>query len=134
MILKSFVNFKCFLVFGLFLSGASPSLAAQKHIFENAVEPEASPRINLGRMNYKAYCAACHGETGGGTDKGPTFISRVYHPGHHGDGAFYAAAKQGTRAHHWQFGDMPPVHGITDGQIKSIIEYVRAIQQANKVF
>ena len=29
---------------------------------------------------------------GRGTDKGPTFISRIYHPGHHGDGAFYMFA------------------------------------------
>jgi len=108
--------------------------AAQKGIYENPIEPKTTPAINLGKTNYEAYCASCHGKTARGTDKGPTFISRIYHPGHHGDGAFYIAPKKGARAHHWKFGDMKPVAGVNDTQLQTIIEYVRAVQQANGLF
>lgn len=110
------------------------TLAGSKAVYENPIEPKGDPKINLGRMNYQAYCASCHGKTGRGTDKGPTFISRVYHPGHHADGSFYIAAKRGARAHHWKFGDMKPVPGVTDAQISSIIKYIRAVQKANGLF
>jgi len=97
-------------------------------------QPEMTPRLQLGLMNYSVYCASCHGKTGGGSDKGPTFIHRVYHPGHHGDGSFFTAAKRGARGHHWKFGDMKPVEGVTDAQLKLIVEYVRAVQRANGLF
>lgn len=108
--------------------------AAQRAVYDNPVEPKMTPELNLGKMSFDAYCALCHGKTAGGTDKGPTFISRIYHPAHHGDRAFMIAPKQGAKAHHWQFGDMPPVDGVTDKQLESIIEYVRAVQRANGLF
>jgi mono/diheme cytochrome c family protein len=108
--------------------------AAQKAIYEHPVEPKMTPELNLGKMNYEAYCASCHGKTARGTDKGPTFISRIYHPGHHSDGAFFVAAHNGARAHHWQFGNMEPVPEVNDSQLESIVIYVRAVQQANGVF
>ena len=55
-------------------------------------------------------------------------------PGHHGDGSFFIAPKQGARAHHWKFGDMKKVEGVTDAQLKNIVAYVRAVQQANGLF
>ncbi len=119
------------LVFSILALGA---YASQHWMYANPIEPKMSPDLNLGKMNYEAYCASCHGTTARGTDKGPTFISRIYHPGHHGDGAFYIAPKKGARAHHWQFGDMPPVAGVNETQLKTIIEYVRAVQQANGLF
>jgi mono/diheme cytochrome c family protein len=98
------------------------------------VQPKMTPALSLGKLNYEAKCAKCHGKNAAGTDKGPTFLHRVYHPGHHGDGAFYKAAKRGSRAHHWPFGDMAPVKGVTDAQIKTIIQYVRGLQKANGLF
>jgi cytochrome c553 len=111
-----------------------PALSQQKGIFLNPVEPRMTPRLNLGKLSYDAFCASCHGKTGGGSDKGPTFISRIYHPGHHSDGAFVIATKRGARAHHWPFGDMKPVKGINEAQISTIVEYVRAVQKANGLF
>jgi len=96
--------------------------------------PEMTPSLNLGKLSYDAKCAQCHGVNTVGTDKGPTFLHRVYHPNHHADGAFYLAPKRGVRAHHWRFGNMPPVKDISDNQIKSITAYVRAVQQANGIF
>jgi mono/diheme cytochrome c family protein len=96
--------------------------------------PQMSPKLNLGKMLYDGMCASCHGKNVAGTDKGPTFLHRVYHPGHHGDGAFFLAPKRGTKAHHWPFGDMPPVDGITDNQIEKIIFYIRTLQKENGIF
>ncbi len=96
--------------------------------------PDMTPALNLGKMNYDALCASCHGKNTVGTDKGPTFIHKFYHPGHHGDQAFYVAAIKGVNAHHWPYGDMAPVDGITEAQVEKIIQYVRAIQQANGLF
>lgn len=101
----------------------------------NAVtKPEMTPPLNIGKMVYDRYCAECHGANAAGTDKGPTFLHPVYHPGHHGDAAFLRASRQGAKAHHWPFGDMKPVEGITDAQVERVIEYVRALQKANGLF
>ena len=113
---------------------AVPAQSGQNANYANPVEPKTTPQLNLGKLNFDAYCASCHGKTAAGSGKGPTFISRIYHPGHHGDQAFYIAAKRGARAHHWKFGDMKPVDGITDDQITAIINYVRAVQKANGLF
>jgi mono/diheme cytochrome c family protein len=115
-------------------TGSGAGLAQSGAIYPAPKEPEMTPRLQLGMMNYGAYCAECHGKTGGGSDKGPTFIHRVYNPGHHGDGSFFVAAKRGARAHHWKFGDMKPVKDVTDAQLELIVEYVRAFQKANGLF
>jgi mono/diheme cytochrome c family protein len=112
-----------------------PLTAVGQQLDSNSVVlPEMTPSLNIGQMNYEAYCAECHGKNTAGTNKGPTFLHRVYHPGHHGDAAFMIAPRQGARAHHWEFGDMKPVEGVTDAQLESILEYVRALQKANGLF
>ena len=108
--------------------------AAQKAIYENPAEPRMTPELNLGKLNYETYCSSCHGKTARGTDKGPTFISPIYHPGHHSDGAFFVAARNGARAHHWHFGNMAPVPEVNDSQLEYIVKYVRAVQQANGLY
>ena len=79
---------------------------------------------------YAQACATCHGADLRGTENGPPFLDRIYEPGHHPDVAFMAAAMMGARAHHWDFGNMPPIEGITEEQIQAIIDYVRAEQRA----
>lgn len=101
---------------------------------EEIKEPELSNSLKSGKFLYTLKCSACHGDKTQGTDRGPTFQSRIYHPNHHGDEAFFRAARDGARAHHWKFGDMPPVENITDEQIASIVAYIRAVQQANDVY
>ena len=114
---------------------AAGTAAAQKGaLFPKAVEPQLTADLGVGKTNYEARCAQCHGKTARGSDRGPTFISRIYHPGHHGDAAFLIAPRQGVRAHHWRFGDMPPVPGVSDAELQSILRYVRAVQRANGVF
>lgn len=82
-----------------------------------------------GEALYNTYCARCHGLRAAGTDHGPTFISRIYEPNHHGDSAFQLAARNGVRAHHWSFGDMPKVEGVTPQEVDEIIRYVRWLQR-----
>lgn len=87
------------------------------------------PDSTKGRVLYERNCAACHGATLKGSDKGPPLLHRVYVPSHHSDLAFQLAVKNGTRAHHWQFGDMKPVPGLTPDDVAHITAYVRAEQR-----
>lgn len=95
-----------------------------------ALEGEAAQ----GELAFTAKCAACHGRYAGGIEgAGPPLVHRIYEPGHHGNMAFYLAARGGVRSHHWRFGDMPPVEGVNDTQIGRIVAYVRALQRANGI-
>ena len=91
--------------------------------------PGLMPNPATGKALYEKNCAACHGVDLKGSDKGPPFFHRVYEPSHHGDVAFQLAAKNGVRAHHWQFGDMKPVPGITPDEVAHITAYIRAEQR-----
>lgn len=79
---------------------------------------------------YDRFCAACHGAGGLGSDKGPPLIHKIYESNHHGDISFFYAARNGVAAHHWQFGNMPPIAGITPQEVAHIVAYVRREQRA----
>ena len=78
---------------------------------------------------YQQSCASCHGTDLRGTDQGPPHLSQVYAPGHHPDASFRAAITQGSPAHHWTFGEMPPVEGLSNDEIDLMIAYVREQQE-----
>lgn len=82
-----------------------------------------------GETLYQSNCASCHGSDLRGTDQGPPHLSVVYAPDHHPDASFRAAIVNGTRAHHWEFGDMPAIEGLSDGEIDDIVSYVREQQE-----
>lgn len=108
--------------------GAGPTMV-------NVVVPETlSANARIGRTAFEAKCAACHGVNAAGQDGvAPPLVHKIYEPSHHGDAAFLLAAKNGVRAHHWRFGNMPPVEGVTDGDVKMIVAYVRELQRANGI-
>lgn len=83
-----------------------------------------SELVEQGSGFYAENCAQCHGEDLRGTDQGPSFLSPIYEPGHHGDGAFLLAVQNGVRAHHWEFGDMPPAEGLAPDDAEAIVAYV----------
>ena len=85
--------------------------------------------LEVGMQLYDANCAECHGQDLRGTDRGPSHLSVVYEPSHHGDAAFLLAARQGVRQHHWDFGDMPVVGGLSDEDLAAITAYVRSVQE-----
>lgn len=82
-----------------------------------------------GATVYSARCASCHGVDLRGTDKGPSQLSIVYEPGHHGDDAYRSAIRNGAPQHHWDFGDMSAVESITDEQVERVIAFIRSEQQ-----
>lgn len=94
-----------------------------------ADDPEMPPQdptlVARGAELYAANCAECHGDDLRGTDRGPSHLSEVYEPGHHGDGAFLVAIRAGVPQHHWDFGSMPAIDGLTDEDIESIVAFVR---------
>lgn len=87
-----------------------------------------------GAALFASTCAQCHGEAALGTDQGPPLVHVVYEPGHHADAAFQLAVVRGVRAHHWGFGDMPPVPGVTQEQVDEIVGYVRWLQRNAGVY
>ena len=87
-----------------------------------------------GQTVFARHCQTCHGVNMSGSDKGPTLIHRVYHPGHHNDASIYIAVRRGSRQHHWRFGNMKPIDGISDAEIAQVIVYIRAVQKANGLF
>lgn len=96
--------------------------------------PELSPAGAQGQAEFEANCAACHGVNAAGQDGvAPPLVHIIYEPNHHGDASFYRAVQQGVRAHHWRFGNMPPVEDISEQQVASIITYVRELQRANGI-
>jgi mono/diheme cytochrome c family protein len=86
-----------------------------------------------GGVLYAEHCASCHGDDLRGTDKGPSHLSRVYEPGHHSDASFVSAIRNGSPQHHWNFGDMAPVEGLSDDDVEAIIAFVRQ-KQADEGF
>jgi mono/diheme cytochrome c family protein len=86
-----------------------------------------------GEVLYAENCASCHGDDLRGTDKGPSHLSRVYEPGHHSDASFVSAIRNGSPQHHWDFGDMEPVEGLSDDEVDAIIAFVRQ-KQADEGF
>ena len=130
----------------LFLpSGQEPAPDAQTASTRPSAAPEGAPMVEvrtveltgnepLGETAFNAKCAACHGENASGRNgMGPPLVHKIYEPGHHGDQSFLMAAQNGVRAHHWPFGDMPPVEGLTVSDVSNIVAYIRALQRANGI-
>lgn len=115
-----------------FIAGCSsdsnkPALAID--IASTIAAVEIPSEHQAGLAAFDANCAQCHGDRALGTEQGPPLVHTIYEPSHHADLAFVMAAQRGVRAHHWQFGDMPPLPHLEHEQILSIIAYVRFLQE-----
>ena len=126
-----------YLVWPLALQTASSdtTVSMENGVLANVLVPETlSQNAKIGQLGYEAKCAACHGANAAGQDGvAPPLVHMIYEPSHHGDEAFQRAAELGVRGHHWPFGDMPPVEGITRGDVNMIIAYIRELQRANGI-
>lgn len=91
--------------------------------------PGLMPNAAAGKPLFDRNCASCHGADLKGSDKGPPLLHRIYESSHHADASFQLAAKNGVRAHHWQFGDMAPLPQVTPDDVAHITAYVRAEQR-----
>ena len=99
-----------------------------------AEEVEIPFHLGKGQLLYEQYCSSCHGLKLNGSDKGPTLLHPFYKPSHHGDKAFYRATLQGAQQHHWEFGNMPPLEGMTTKKMDKLVPYVRYYQQQKKLY
>ena len=103
-------------------------------VMVEVVVPPFDATTKLGERLFNDNCASCHGPNAAGQQGvAPPLVHKIYEPSHHADGAFYLAVKQGVRAHHWTFGDMPPVEGLTQKDVERIVAYVRLLQRANGI-
>jgi len=94
-----------------------------------------SATAQMGERAFNAKCAVCHGKNAAGQNGvAPPLVHQIYRPGHHGDIAFQLAAKNGVRSHHWRFGNMPPLEGLTQADVKTIVAYIRELQRGNGIF
>lgn len=123
----------------VFLQPASSDAVAESASPEgNAMVAINMPPIDgnaaIGQGIFENACASCHGTGGVGNDgAGPPLIHVIYEPGHHADESFQRAVAVGVRSHHWRFGDMAPVNGLTRGDVAMVIAYIREIQRANGI-
>lgn len=114
-------------------SSDEPSVEQGQAMVE-VVIPPLDATTKLGERLFNESCASCHGANAAGQQGiAPPLVHKIYEPSHHADGAFFLAVKQGVRAHHWPFGDMPPVEGLTQKDVERIVAYVRLLQKANGI-
>ncbi len=85
--------------------------------------------LQAGESKYNAHCSACHGPQAAGTQQGPPLVHKIYEPNHHGDAAFLRAAEFGVKAHHWEFGNMPKIEGVSPADVEQITRYIRWLQR-----
>ncbi|MEF8731540.1 MULTISPECIES: c-type cytochrome [Candidatus Accumulibacter] len=118
----------CLLALVIVAAAISLPVAAQS-IQVPQPSPGLMPNPAAGKALFEKSCASCHGANLQGSDKGPPMLSKIYEPSHHGDASFQLAVKNGSRAHHWKFGDMAPVPGLTPDDVAQITAYVRLEQR-----
>jgi len=95
---------------------------------------QLSSNAAIGKTIYEAKCIACHGANAAGQNgTAPPLVHKIYEPGHHSDISFVLAVERGVRSHHWRFGDMPPIDGLTQADVKMVTTYVRELQRENGI-
>ena len=101
----------------------------------NVLLPDTlSQNAQIGKLAFEVKCVSCHGTNAAGqAGVAPPLVHIIYEPNHHGDESFQRAAALGVRAHHWSFGNMPAVEGLTRTDVKMIVAYIRELQLANGI-
>ena len=103
-------------------------------IVEVKLPAELSANARLGKTIFEAKCAACHAKNAAGQEGvAPPLVHKIYEPSHHGDESFWIATQRGVRAHHWRFGDMPRVDGLTRADVMMVVSYIRELQRENGI-
>ena len=114
---------------------ATGSLLALSTTQARASEPVEIPfHLAKGQLLYERYCSACHGIELQGSEQGPPLLHPFYKPSHHDDKSFVRAVLKGVKQHHWEFGDMPPVEGMTPKKTQRVVSFLRYYQQQKKLY
>jgi len=109
-------------------------IAAGDAIVAVSVPAELTEKEKMGERAFNAICADCHGTNAAGQNGvAPPLIHKIYEPGHHGEEAFQRAVANGVQSHHWTFGNMPAIEGLTGSDVGTIVAYVRALQRENGI-
>lgn len=110
-------------------AGAKPG-EAMAQVVVPALEGDAA----AGAVLFTENCAVCHGANAAGQQGvAPPLVHKVYRNRSHADYSFVLAVQNGVRAHHWGFGNMPKIEGLTQDEVLLIAAYVRALQEANGI-
>ena len=107
--------------------------ASQGQQVSGTAGPRDAALIAQGRALYATHCALCHGADLKGTSTGPPFLHVTYAPNHHGDESFQRAVAAGVTAHHWSFGDMPPLAHLTRDEVNAVVAFIRGQQRLNGI-
>ena len=101
----------------------------------NVLLPDTlSQNAQIGKLAFEAKCTSCHGTNAAGREGvAPPLVHIIYESNHHGDESFQRAVAMGVQAHHWSFGNMPAVEGLTRGDVMMIIKYIRELQRENGI-
>ena len=99
-----------------------------------ALPEELSAEAQIGKLGFEAKCVECHGQNAAGQNGiAPPLVHITYEPNHHSDQAFVLAARNGVPSHHWNFGNMPAIEGLSNADVLYIARYVRELQRANGI-
>ena len=106
-----------------------------KNVPTNVLLPDTlSQNAQIGKLAFEAKCTSCHGTNAAGREGvAPPLVHIIYDSNHHGDESFQRAVAMGVQAHHWSFGNMPAVEGLTRRDVKMIIKYIRELQRENGI-
>ena len=98
------------------------------------VPDQISEQGLLGKNIFEHKCQSFLGVNAAGCHEiDPPLVHKIYEPSHHSDQSFYRAVALGAKAHDWPFGNMAAVEGLTQGDVKAIISYVRELQRENGI-
>ena len=115
-------------------TASATSVQSGTALVQVVLPDEISETAQIGQRMYEANCATCHGANAAGrADLAPPLVHKIYEPSHHADESFQRAVALGVRAHHWSFGDMDPVPGLTRADVAMVVAYIRELQSANGI-
>ncbi|SON56101.1 cytochrome c oxidase, cbb3-type, subunit III [Hartmannibacter diazotrophicus] len=93
------------------------------------VPPRLNEQQKLGALAFAQACSDCHGLTLTGRATGPSLLVDRYRvmP----DDDYRRAVERGAEATQGGWLPMPPIQGLSPGQVDAIIAYVRRMQAVN---
>ncbi|MEK7841342.1 MAG: cytochrome c [Deltaproteobacteria bacterium] len=109
-------------------------LSITLHLALVLAQAKLPKELTGGETLFNKNCALCHGQAGIGANNGPPLVHKIYEPNHHADEAFYRAVQNGVIAHHWTFGNMPPLSNVSRDKLEQIIQYIRWLQRQAGIF
>ena len=95
------------------------SISLENGVLAEVLVPETlSQNAQIGELGFEAKGAVFHGVNAAGQDGvAAPLVPIIYEPSHHSGESFQRAVAMSVRGHHWPFGDMPPVGGVSHGQM-----------------